>query len=150
MAKQFLKYKDINQVLRAIRTQVIDSYDYYLQKMPMFDSPEQMFNSLKTMVTYKHDPPGIELLQSVQTLFSDNYWGIAGAGDCDCFSILILTACQCHGWTDQRIVLAGRSKAAPVHIWTEVYFDGDWHAMDLTQPYYNTTRDYPLVQYLEV
>ena len=28
------------------------------------------------LLTYKNDPPGIELLQSVPTLFENNYWGV--------------------------------------------------------------------------
>lgn len=143
-------YTDINATMQGIRTQVIDSIDYVCDNLPKFSSPEQMFRQLKSMVTYKNDPPGVELLQSVPTLFQNNYWGIPGAGDCDCFSILVLTCCICNGWNDQRIVLAGRSKLAPVHIWTEVKHNGKWYSMDLTQPYINSTRSYKYTQYLYV
>lgn len=143
-------YTDINATMKGIRTQVIDSIDYYFENLPIFSDPEEMFNNLKSMVVYKNDPPGVELLQSVPTLFDNNFWGIRGAGDCDCFSILILTACVCHHWNKQRIVLAGRSKLAPVHIWTEVKVGKEWIAMDLTQSFYNTKRDYKYIQYLYV
>lgn len=143
-------YTDINATMRGIRTQVIDSINYCCNELPKFRDPEQMFNVLKTMVTYKNDPPDTELLQSVPTLFDSNYWGIRGAGDCDCFSILVLSCCIANGWNKQRIVLAGRSKIAPVHIWTEVYFNGKWCCMDLTQSIYNTKRSYKFYQYLNV
>lgn len=143
-------YTDINATMRGIRTQVIDSLDYCVNELPKFDNPEQMFNVLKTMVTYKNDPPDTELLQSVPTLFNNNYWGIRGAGDCDCFSILVLSCCIANGWNKQRIVLAGRSKIAPVHIWTEVYYNGKWFIMDLTQSIFNTKRAYKFYQYLNV
>jgi hypothetical protein len=151
MATIILPYTDINATMRGIRTQVIDSIDFYCNEMPFYSNPEEMFNNLKNFVTYKNDPAGIELLQSVETLLTDkNYWGIKGAGDCDCFSILILTACVCHKWNKQRIVLAGRSKLAPVHIWTEVFWNGKWYVMDLTQKLFNTKREYKFIQYLYV
>lgn len=144
------QYTDINATMRAIRTQVIDSYQFCIDNLPTFNNPAEMFKYLKGAVTYKNDPPGIELIQTAQTLFLNNYWGIPGAGDCDCFSVLVLAACMTNKWPKQRIVLAGRSKLAPVHIWTEVYYNGSWHSMDLTQPYYNTTREYKYLQYLNV
>jgi hypothetical protein len=150
MAVLITPYTDINATMRGIRRQVIDSLNYCQNEMPRFDSPEQMFTNLKLMVTYKNDPAGIELLQSVPTLFENNYWGKSGNGDCDCFSILVLSMCAVHGWKDQQIILAGRSKLAPVHIWSRVKFKNKWYDMDLTQPYFNTTRKYKFVQHLDV
>lgn len=150
MAVLIVPYTDINATMKGIHTQVVDSLTYCLNDMPKFDNPEQMFKALKNMVTYKNDPPGVELLQSVPTLFEQNYWGIRGAGDCDCFSILALSMCVVHGWNEQQIVLAGRSKLAPVHIWTRVKFRGKWFDFDLTQAYFNSTREYKFVQYLNV
>jgi len=136
--------------MRGIRQQVIDSLEFCVNEMPRFDDPEQMFKALKNMVTYKNDPPGTELLQSVPTLFKNNYWGIPGAGDCDCFSILVLSMCVANGWNKQEIILAGRSKLMPVHIWTVVYFEGKRYAMDLTNAYCNIERDYKFIQVLPV
>ena len=146
-----VKYTDINAVMRGVRIQVIDSLDFCVNEMPRFENPEQMWNSLKNMVVFKHDPPGVELLQSVPTLMQNNFWGVPGAGDCDCFTILVLSMCIANGWNDQRIVLAGRSKRAPVHIWSEVKWRGSWVCMDLTQPFYNYPRKkYTYYQYLNV
>lgn len=150
MAVLIVPYTDINATMRGIRQQVIDSLEFCVNEMPRFDDPEQMFKALKNMVTYKNDPPGTELLQSVPTLFKNNYWGISGAGDCDCFSILVLAMCVAHGWNKQEIILAGRSKLMPVHIWTVVYVDGKRYAMDLTNAYCNVERNYKFIQVLPV
>lgn len=150
MAVLTVPYTDINATMRGIRTQVIDSLNYCAAEMPTFNDPESMFKALKNMINYKNDPPGVELLQSVPTLFENNYWGKRGAGDCDCFSILVLSMCVVHGWNKQQIVLAGRSKLAPVHIWTRVCFNNKWYDIDLTEPYFNQRRDYKFVQYLNV
>lgn len=150
MAVLITPYTDINATMRGIRTQVCDSLDFCANNMPVFENPQQMFENLKLMVTYKNDPQGVELLQSVPTLFQNNYWGKSGLGDCDCFSILVLSMCAVHGWKNQQIVLAGRSKLAPVHIWTRVSYKETWYDMDLTQPYFNTTRKYKFCQYLNV
>jgi hypothetical protein len=150
MAVIITEYTDINATMRGIRTQVIDSLDFCVNNMPTFRDPEQMFNTLRNMTTYKNDPVGIELLQSVPTLINNNYWGVSGAGDCDCFTILILSMCVAHNWNDQEIVLAGRSKVSPVHIWSRVKFKGRWYDMDLTQTYFNTCRNYKYKQFLKV
>jgi len=151
MPKYKINYIDINQTLKALRDQVICSIDYCITELPTFETPEIMFRMLKTLITYKSDPPGTELLQSVPTLLtSANYWGKPGYGDCDCFSILVLSCGIANRYERQRIVLAGRSKLAPVHIWTEIYFNGDWQIMDLTQPIFNTKRKYKFVQYINV
>jgi hypothetical protein len=150
MATLIVPYTDINATMRGIRTQVIDSLEYCANEMPRFDNPEQMFKALKNMVTYKNDPKGTELLQTVPTLFENNYWGIRGAGDCDCFSILVLAMCCAHGWNDQEIILAGRNKLLPVHIWTVVYFEGRRYSMDLTNAYINVERKYKFIQVLPV
>jgi len=150
MAVLKIPYTDINAVMQGIRKQVLDSLEYCANDMPTFNSPEQMFNTLRNMVKYKNDPPGVELLQTVPTLFENNYWGTSGAGDCDCFSILLLSMNIVNGWNDQQIVLAGRSKISPVHIWVRVKYKGVWYDMDLTQKYFNSTRQYKYVQYLNV
>jgi len=150
MAVLITPYTDINATMRGIRTQVIDSLDYCVNSMPRFADPESMFNCLRNMVRYKNDPEGIELLQSVPTLFEANYWGVRGSGDCDCFTILVLAMCVANGFNDQEIILAGRSKVAPVHIWSRVKYGGQWYEMDLTQPFFNTCRKYKFIQRLKV
>ena len=143
-------YTDINATMRGIRIQVVDSLNFCVNEMPTFDNPEQMFKALRNMTTYKNDPPNVELIQSVETLFNQNYWGIRGAGDCDCFTVLVLAMCCAHGWNEQEIVLVGRSKLAPVHIWSTVKYNGKRYSMDLTNAYFNIERKYKYIQRLPV
>tara|TARA_R100000655_G_scaffold109244_1_gene163226 strand:+ start:296 stop:748 length:453 start_codon:yes stop_codon:yes gene_type:complete len=150
MAVLIVPYKDINQVLKGIRLQVIESWEYCKTEMPSFNDPETLFNVLRNIITYKNDKNGIEQLQTVQTLFDNNIHGISGAGDCDCFTILVLSMCWANNLGPQKIVLAGKSKKAPTHIWSKVKHNGKWYNLDLTQPLFDTTREYKLTQEIEV
>lgn len=150
MAILITPYTDINATMRGIRTQIIDSLDYCVNSMPKFKDPEQMFKTLKNLVTYKNDPHGVELLQTVPTLFEDNFWGIPGAGDCDCFTILVISCCIANGWNDNSIILCGRSKISPVHIYSKVYYKNKCYCMDLTNSYINIERKYKFKQELKV
>lgn len=148
MASFKVPFKDINQTLEGIHTQVSDSLDYCYNNMPRYANPKQMYYGLLPLISYKNDPPGVELLQSVPTLFENNFWGKSGAGDCDCLSILILSMCCVHNWNKQRIVLCGRNHNYPVHIFTQVYFNGRWITLDLTRKLYNTHKPYKFYQLL--
>lgn len=144
------EYKDINQVLRGIRRQIIDSVEYCYNNFPVFANPKQLFNYLKTRTTFKDDPNGVELLQQVPTLFENNYHGIPGAGDCDCFTVLSCAAFIAQGWGNFDIVLTGRNKRTPVHIYTYINWNGDRYCFDLTEPYFNAERKYPYKQILPI
>ena len=143
-------YQNIDQTLKGIHTQVVDSLEYCANNMPVYPDPVSMFYGLKQLIKYQNDPPGVELLQSVPTLFENNYWGKSGAGDCDCFSILVLSMACVHNFGPQRIVLCGRSKIAPVHIFTQLKVNGTWKTLDLTRPLYNTHKPYKFYQHLPV
>lgn len=149
MAVIKIPYKDLDQTLKGIHTQVNDSLDYCAKYMPIYNNPKDMYYSLLPMIKYKNDPPGIELLQSVPTLFENNYWKQSGAGDCDCFSILVLSLVSVHKFGPQRIVLCGRSKLAPVHIFTQVYYNKEWITLDLTRRLYNSHKPYKFYQFLD-
>ena len=84
-------YQDINQTLKGIHRQVCDSLDYCVNNMPVYKDPVAMFYGLKPLIKYKNDPPGVELLQTVPTLFENNFHGTPGAGDCDA---LYLPICE--------------------------------------------------------
>jgi len=148
MAILKVPYKDINQVMKGMRTQIIDSLDYCVTELPKFRTPEQMFEFCRLMTHYKQDPKGNELLQSVPTLMDNNYWGKSGTGDCDCFTILTVAMCIANGWNDNFIVLVGRGKVAPVHVYSAVEFDGKLITLDLTNPYPNIERDYKYWQFV--
>lgn len=144
-----VRYKNINDTLRHLKIQVIDSLPYAKENVPKFNYPYQLFEWLKSNITYRNDPRDTELLQTMQTLFEGNYPGYApGEGDCDCFVISCLASCYVQGpkWRDLIVTIAGRDKFSPVHIWSGINFDGQYYAMDLTQPEFDSTRHYKYTQ----
>lgn len=145
------KYKDINDTLRAIKTQIIDGIDFAVEKCPQFNDPEQLYYWLLDHFKYKNDPDGVELLQTLPTLITKkNFHGVPGAGDCDCATIALITLMIAQDWDNINIVLAGRSQKCPVHIWCEIKWQGDWQTLDLTNKRFNKDRYYPLTQRIPV
>jgi len=149
LAKRTVKYRGINQTLEAIREQILDSYDYCAGNFSA-RTPEGLFKLIKANVTYHDDPKGVELLQSSQTLFEDNYHGVRGAGDCDCFTITALASLMVNGFTDNEIVLAGKSSRQPSHIYCRTWYNGEWYVLDLTEPFFNKERNYKYRQTIRV
>jgi hypothetical protein len=109
----------------------------------------QLWNYLKPRVTFVHDTNNNEDIQRAQTLFDNNIHGIPGAGDCDCYTVLVTSACITQGFP-VKIVLAGRNRQSPVHIYNVVKHNGKWVSFDLTEPNYGDERHYPFKQYLPV
>jgi len=148
------KYKDINRTCAMLREQVIDSIPTAVEVCPKFDNPEQMFKWLRLNTSYKNDPEGVELIQSMGTLLTpythrSGHHYPAGAGDCDCFTVTTLACLYVQGekWRNNfGFYLLGRSKKAPVHIYSFVNWNGKELIMDLTRPYINDARHYPLWQ----
>lgn len=148
--KAVYPYKGIDQTMKGIRKQIIDSVPYCADRFSGFKSPVQLFEYLKSIVVYENDPDKEELLQSAHTLFEDNYWGVPGAGDCDCFSILAIASFIANEFTPAWIVLAGNSKVAPSHIYTMVEYKSQVNVFDLTEPFYNVERQYKYKQILPI
>ena len=144
-------YKHIDRTVEMLREQVIESIPYAYAQCPKFRKPEQLFKWLKSQIRYKNDPPGYELIQSMDTLFTD--WrhrsGIryrVGEGDCDCFTVTALACMYVQGWDNFGIVLCGRSKKAPVHIYAYIKDENKIKPFDLTAPYYGVNRPYKYIQ----
>lgn len=144
------KYKDINDTLRHIKIQIKDSLPYALNECPEFATPEQIFWWLKGRTTYKNDPQGIELLQTLPTLLNKNWHGKSGAGDCDCFTISTIALLIANNVKNIKVCLVGRSKNVPVHIYCCVYQNGKRKVLDLTNKRPNIERPYPYIQEIPV
>lgn len=145
-------YESLKHTLQSLKVQVEDSLPYIADYIPSdIQTPSELFYYLKRITTYKKDPKGRELLQCVRTLMENNRYGKSGEGDCDCFTILVLTACEYLGFKPQQVVLVGRSKKVPTHIYSLVYdkSKNKMCAMDLTNPYYCMERSYPYKQTLD-
>lgn len=130
-------------VMQHFKNQVRDSLPHAAKDYPAGSIADawQLWDELRPRVTYVNDPSGLELFQSYQTLFYNNWHGKPGAGDCDCFTLSTAAVATVNGLPFQ-IVLAGRSKTAPVHIYTEV----DGIIIDLTRQKPNDARHYPIIQ----
>ena len=149
MAIEKMPYQNLDHALRLFRKQVIEGVPYAQEQLPRFTSPEQIFKWLKLRTTYKNDPKGTELFQTLPTLLDDNYHGLTGSGDCDCFTIAALSVLLANGFTDCGIVLVGRKSWMPVHIYAYVVDDGGQKKyLDLTNKIYNYERSYPYKQHI--
>lgn len=146
MATGKMQYKNLNHALQLFRGQVSDSLNYAKHDVPPLDSPEKIFDWLKLRTKYKNDPKNTELFQTLPTLLENNFHGITGAGDCDCFTIAALATLLANGFYDCGICLVGRNRFTPVHIYAYVIVDGQKTYLDLTNKYYNQTRFYPYIQ----
>lgn len=138
------EYQSLSHTLKLLKLQVIDSLPYVFDFVTKTYSAENLFKQLKKQVTFKNDPPGVEYIQSMQTLFYKNN----GLGDCDCFSVAALASLYRCGFDPLYVCLAGKSKMQPTHIYVEVY-DPKKDAIcpfDLTNPIYNYERPYNFKQ----
>lgn len=143
-----MPYQDLNHALKLFRGQVSESIPYAINELPPLDTPEQIFNYLKLRTKYKKDPKGRELFQTLPTLLENNWHGITGHGDCDCFTIAALAVLLANGFKDCGIVLVGRNPLVPVHIYAYVDYKGKREYLDLTNRVYNYERFYPFKQHI--
>jgi hypothetical protein len=147
MAVSVEKYKDLNYALRKLRTQIIDGLPYAMTECPRFNSPEEIFTWLKQRTVYKKDPKNRELFQCLPTLLEKdlNKHGVPGAGDCDCFTIAALTLLTANGFHNLDgdncgIVLVGRNRFVPVHIYVYANTKFGNQILDLTNQWFDYER----------
>lgn len=143
--KKVQPYKSLIHTLRSLKNQSLEGVNYMRKHLPSYLSePSDLFYYLKDRVIYKHDPKGIELIHTPQTLFEDNYHNKPGAGDCDDFSMLSIAALKAMGIPEAQIkvCLTGRNKNVPRHI----YLNVKGTPFDLTNDLYGEERPYPYKQ----
>lgn len=147
MAIKKMQYQNLNHALKLFKVQVLEGIPYAQTECPKFDTPEEAFDWLKLRTKYKNDPKGTELFQTLPTLLENNFHGITGHGDCDCFTIAILSILAANNFKNIGIVLVGRNTFNPVHIYAYYVNDkGEKQFLDLTNKYFNQTRHYPYKQ----
>lgn len=145
-----LPYKDIAQVMPYIRIQIRDSVPYARKHFSGFDSAADLYRELKRITQFEYDPDDMELLQESKTLFEDNWHGIPGAGDCDCFTITAIAALLINGF-DPYIILAGNGRSQPSHIYAGFLGrDNVVVPFDLTEKYCGQRRTYKYYQLIHV
>jgi hypothetical protein len=110
MAIKKMQYQNLNHALKLFKVQVLEGIPYAQNNIPKFETPEQAFNWLKLRTKYKNDPTGTELFQTLPTLLENNFHGITGHGDCDCFTIAILSILAANNFKNIGIVRIATSK----------------------------------------
>jgi len=144
------KYESLEDTLLHLKMQVIDSLPFAQQIVPQFNSPEQLYDWMKKRRTYVKDPDGIELLQHMETFVTGSRLGIPWGGDCDCLTIAALAALEVSGLSPTYVILVGRKRDIPVHIYAGVEDNGEIVPFDLTNEYYGEERNtYKYQQILE-
>lgn len=141
-------YVDIQHTMNLMRVQIVDSLQFAKSWLAVneINTIDELFYKLLQETTFQHDPKDTELLQSMQTLMTaNNYHGLEGAGDCDCFVIAITACALVKGWFCE-IVLAGRNNRYPVHIYNRV----ELYVFDLTEKVLGRERYYKWTQTIEV
>ncbi|NBT88368.1 MAG: hypothetical protein EBT51_08720 [Flavobacteriaceae bacterium] len=147
--KMKIPYRNIAHTVEMMGKQIEASIDFANDFVPIDTDPKELFWILRQNTTYKNDPPGVELLQSMPSMFEDNYWGIPGAGDCDCFTISAVACCLVAD-IPCRIVIVGNNSEAPSHVYAEVLDNGKWTPFDLVNPYYGQTKPYAFKKIINV
>ena len=145
--KKKYAYKNLTDTVIQLQNQAIESIPYCQEITDGISDPESLFNYLKTITTYKNDPPGIELIHTPESLFEKNFHGDPGAGDCDDFTALSISCLHCIG-IKPYIVLAGNQKDHPTHVYAG-FLRGRFYDFDLTQTFYDTERKYKFRQFLK-
>jgi len=140
-------YKDIAETMYYLMLQIRDSINYADKYLPLEipgNKVMYLWDRLKDDTVYVDDGPG-ETIQTMPTLFERNIWKIRGAGDCDCFTVTA-SACFLVLNLPARIILAGRDRYEPVHIYNEVKTPAGFIPFDLTADKLGAVRHYPYLQ----
>jgi hypothetical protein len=143
------KYTTLQRTLDCMQLQIEESLSFARNFVPRGETPRSLFSLLKQHTTYRHDPPGVELLQSMPTLMHRNFYGIPGAGDCDCF-VIASVASLVVSKIPVRIVIVGNTRNNPTHVYAEVLDGGRWTPFDLCSPFYGQTKKYRYLSIINV
>jgi len=143
------EYVSLNDVLNKIVQQAKKDVSWMAKQIPAnVDNAQNLYYYLQSVTTYRDDPPQTELIQSPKSLFTKNWYGVSGMGDCDCFSCLTICALVAIGYSlkDINIILVGRKPKEAVHIYIEV----EGIPFDLTNTFFGETRGYTFFQKIPI
>jgi hypothetical protein len=134
-------YKSLHDTLNQLDKQVAVSVpfasDFCANVNPDCHS---LFRFLKTQLTYRDDPPGIELIQSMPSLFLNNYYGVPGMGDCDCFTVTACASMIALGMQTGYTIYGNGQY--PTHIAADCYENGVRTIFDLVAPDLGMVKNY--------
>jgi hypothetical protein len=143
------EYISLSDVLQKIVQQAKKDVNWISKQIPeSIDNAQNLYYYLKSVTSYQDDPANVELIQSPKSLFTKNWYGIPGRGDCDCFSCLTICALIAIGYNQDQIqiVLVGRKSNEAVHIYIEI----EDIAFDLTNTFFGEIRKYNFFQKIPI
>jgi len=110
---------------------------------PPFKDGEQIWETIKPLTKFKADPPTVDTIQGISTLFNSrkNIHGISGQGDCDCF-VSALASIAIANKLPFEYIIQGNTK--PSHIAIKV----GGVILDLTNPIPDYLRQYNFTKYI--
>lgn len=149
--RKTILFATLADTLQAIKTQSRDSLPFALQicKKYGINQPDDAFYYLRTNTTYKSDPDPVEMVQSIKTLLSvNNFHGISGYGDCDCFTVAMLAMLYHTATQPLYVCLGGKTRNAPTHVWAGLASGNKVIPYDLTTYAPGTMRKYKYTQNL--
>lgn len=135
-----IPYPGLKKTLYYLVKTAILGVPYCAERWGTTNSIKQIWIICKQNITYMNDANQVEQIQNPATLFENNIHGIPGAGDCDCFSALLICMLLANGYDKNKIFiyLQGNKKDYPSHIL--IKYDDVF--LDLTQTHFNTIRSY--------
>jgi len=144
-----IQTNDISETVAGIADRIDASLNFAQIWVPGdCRTPHDLFYLLKSSTSFQHDKPGVEQIQSMQTLFTENIHGIPGAGDCDCLTVAACASLHVIGY-QCGIVLQGNGKYA-THV---LAYYRDWnniiYPFDLTENFQDL-RPYKKSQYIKI
>jgi hypothetical protein len=129
---EILDNLSLNEVLQLIVKQAKKGYKFAENANAPKD-PISIYYWLSARTVFVDDNQNYEQLQQISTLLGDrNVHGIRGAGDCDCFTIAILSLLYAAGYNKAYLVLVGNNTKVPTHIFPAVDYMGIIYPLDLT------------------
>jgi hypothetical protein len=110
---------------------------------PSFKDGEQIWETIKPLTNFKADPPTVDTIQGISTLFNSrkNIHGISGQGDCDCF-VSALASIAIANKLPFEYIIQGNTK--PSHIAIKI----GGVILDLTNPIPDYLRQYKFTKYI--
>lgn len=146
MAVYTIPYPGVNKSLPHLKKQIEHSIIWSGKNTPPLKTPREIWDYAKSRYTFKNDPIGVELFQTVPTLLSNKVTP-PGHGDCDDATIFVLTLMFING-LNGGFVLAGRHTLSPSHIYAYCDYQNKRYILDLTNKNFDYERFYPYKQYI--
>lgn len=134
--------------MRYFKLQVCESLPYTRHLTQGIDNTYDLFYYLKSITTFKDDPPNTELIQTAKTLIENNWHGVSGFGDCDCLSVAALASLYWVTDKQKYVILTGNYRKSPSHVYVGIKEGSEILPFDLTRDDIGDTRSYKYSQVL--